>query len=510
MTLARPAYRFTVTNLDNPWTYTIDQGDPFDPAEDVQLRDGLNMSWDFEDGIVPGQMQPDTLTFSLYVREAAHLPAFDKGDRITASLLRPLAVGTTPYMHFVGRITDADTEVDPQRNLVILELVCVDSTSELGGSYDFGIQTFRTSLDESVGEAIYNGHPAAVYNYEPADAYDAITHYPNNKFTIREHVTKILNAAMTGIFSAVLRPIQPSASFPVGWTKWAVQPNTGGQESGRVATIEFYPHKWKRGITAVAVPLLKFASDTDDPDRVVLVTNPDANPVTGNYEDATLTKGLTVLPANRLKSPLRTTLNRGVSQNRIELTNAAGWVVGESTPTPVTTIVEDTKSVTRYGAVTRQIESVGNNNLGAAALPSLLQWSVPGAKWAAETLVVATHTMTDAELDQYANHFAPQPTVNLTFRRHIAVLDIQANVDVSAGMLFGDLVGASFVVANGRLAIELRTKPAAMYFPNGVGGPTVNDWNASAWANTYVTDQGGVNDYIDPEITFDHVAVSKI
>jgi hypothetical protein len=204
-------------------------------------------------------------------------------------------------------------------------------------------------------------------------------------------------------------------------------------------------------------------------------------------------------------------LATGSSQNRIELETKSGWIPTEAEPTSVLVTADDLESAKRFGAVTRQIETVGNNNQIGANAQTFLPWAAPGAKWAADTLVLPTHVMTDAQLDQYANHFAPQPTVTLTFRRHIAVLDIQSNVDVTAGMLFGDLVGASFIVNNGRLEIHLRTKPAPMYLVGGIGGgPTINAWNASAWVNTYLTDQGGANDYIDPELTIDHFAVSTL
>lgn len=504
MTLARPAWTFTVTNLDNPWTYTATAGDDYDDTLEVQLAGQASLGWQFEDGQAPGQTEPDTLTFGLIVQEAAELPAFDKGDRITASLLRPLAVGTTPYKHFFGRITDADTELDAIAKTVTLSLICVDPLSELSGSYDFGIQTFRANLDESVGEAI-RSHPAAIYNYEPVDPYDVLTHYPWGEASIRDHCTRILNTAQTGIFAAMLRSIQPSAVFPIGWSTIP-----GGAEDGRSATIGFYPHKWKRGVTAIAVPLLKFAMDAADPDRVILITNPDADPFAGNADDATLTKGLSVIPASVIRSPLTMKLNRGSTVNRLELGTFSGWAGGAAEPTPVALVAEDSASVTRYGASTRSVETYGNNNQLVATPATYLAYVAPGATWAADELVLLPHKMTDAQLDQYANKLAPQPTVTLTFRRHIAVLDIEDTVDVTAGMLFADLVGATFNIEGGELTITLKTKPASMYLPNGRGGPTLTQWAASAYADTRLRDQGGAIDYIDPELTLDHVAVSKL
>lgn len=500
MTLARPAWHFSVLNLDNGWIYDSEEGLAYDDTQPVQLTDKLHMGWAFEDEQVPAQTDPDTMTFGLYCKTAADLPTFDKGDRLTAVLTRPLAVGSVTYIKFVGRITDVTPTLDPQRGIV-LEFICVDHLSELGQSYSFGPgPNPQTNINDSVGQAIQTV-PGAAFHYNTAEAAAAVTHSPNGEASVRDHTKRLLNTAATGVKALFLRCALPFLGWPGGWAQYPVDGNS--------ATISFYPHVWNRGILNLPVPLLKFAMSGTDPDMVTLITNPDADPYAGNADTNPAVVGVSVIPARVVRAPQKFNMVRGNTPNRVEVGFIAGFNA-DGDPIDNFYYSQDPAAIKRFGATVRKIETYGDINSTYTKSTSILAFSAPGAKWAAESIVLLPHVMTDAEVDRFANNFFPHPQVSLTFRRHIAVLDIAENVDITNRLLFGDLVGATFDINDGKLEIGLNVKPATMYWPAGVGGPTINQWNASAYANTYLTDQGGALDYIDPEITLDHVAVSKL
>src|SRR5687768_12464292 len=105
----RPLYTVTVTNLDQDWSLTVTQGVDTLPGErDLLLIDPLTMAWGFANNQIPGQLDPESVTFRMRASTAEYAPPIDVGDLFHISLERPTDADPISYMDFTGRSTDPE------------------------------------------------------------------------------------------------------------------------------------------------------------------------------------------------------------------------------------------------------------------------------------------------------------------------------------------------------------------------------------------------------------------
>lgn len=108
-----PYYTVTIANTTRGWSYASTHGDDPDPAVPVHLADLLELAWSFEDEQVPGQLNPMTLTFGLYARDADDLPIVDQGDTLTVDV-RVGTLGARIAQPAPFTVTAADVDIDDE------------------------------------------------------------------------------------------------------------------------------------------------------------------------------------------------------------------------------------------------------------------------------------------------------------------------------------------------------------------------------------------------------------
>lgn len=501
MTIIRPLYRFSVTNVDQGWTYTIthttDPDTPlvYDEMPGVWLTDGLDMAWGFSNDQVPGPLDPDTCSFRLFVKTAADLPDADPGDIIIAQLDRP-GPGVDeliPYMHFDGRASDPALDVSPTGGIymsVQATGVFEDFTANVLWEDPPGFENVEDGIltDLQMQRAIFNYTVNGAYLENLSRTFSRHVYLTGTGMTLQDFVSR-MEAALI---------VSPSTEFHALRSTYDWHPVPGEPEAGQ---------PWYDAYSAYARPVQYYfdsapltlsppgtlAEDADDPDMVILAPAAEGD--------------VTVISARHVQSPTGLRKTRDDIVNDIDI---AG-IITAGTNVDVRKRYQNLTSIERFGTVTRTVETTATST-GLAAIadgylngPESIEWSVP-------ELIITTANMDDAELDQLAPVFYPHrpdtPPYSGNLGRFLILADLPDRIAIGAiDALAVQLVGAAFHVSEGVITITARVRslPPADFTTS----VTFDDLAASPLADTTFTDTG-TGHFIDPALDIDELAYSDI
>jgi hypothetical protein len=110
-----PWYRVTVASITEAWSYDCTQGDTPDPDDVVQLADGLSYAWEWEGGLISGQLAPSTATVRLWCRTADDVPPMDVGDlfQITVEIYDGHEADWVAVIDKTMRVSSVDVDLTP-------------------------------------------------------------------------------------------------------------------------------------------------------------------------------------------------------------------------------------------------------------------------------------------------------------------------------------------------------------------------------------------------------------
>lgn len=490
MTLERPAYRVTVENVDEGWTQTIEHRETPPDRDDVEaiLIDPLTMAWSFAGGITPAPLDPDTVTFKLWVKSVEFMPAISAGDIIKVDLDRPgPADELIPYMHFVGRATDPDAEVRPGKGIT-LTVTATSLDTDLQQDVAFSSTDFTSDLTAEYALSVYGSEysRASFAIHDPLQF--ARRTYPYGSMTLGEAFDRIAAGATdsAGTFVGVVRSAYGWEPDPAQWNELYPYDDPDAQ-------ITYYLEKFRVGLPAA----LTLVEDDVDADMVVLGPSDEAV-----ERIATLSARFVDVPATWRK-------DREDIVNRVEITG-----VKSSGGAPISPLTEhrssrsDAASVLRFGPATREVntfvmQSSMPDVAGAylKASPSVTQWSIPA-------VTVQTKLMDDDELDQLASVFYPHVEPNPGVLDRVFVLtDLDPDTAIAGDAVAVQSAGATFSISRGDLtiALNLRTLPPADFSTS----ITFDELAASPLADTTFVDTGAGH-YIDPALDIDELTFSDI
>lgn len=517
MTVNDPIYTVTVSNESAGWSYTTTQGDAYNPALDVQLADGLTMSWGFNGGDLFNMLDVEQVSCALYVAEATDLPDCEQGHILTVALDRGPGI---PYMHFAGRITDVEADTDPTYGTVVT-LLASDPTSELtaehADAYLAGQGGMSPDADQALSDAFetyymaqayamfmgpYAGSPLPVRN----DHFGR--HAWNYAGTLRDYAARVVAGTPEAGVGALNLRYAYAPDWPGVWTdfdNWNIQGNSFGIPPVPPPPWMFYMQDVSGRIEDTFDAPYVYGFDPADPDRVTVSYDPS---VVG--EDA-----VTILDGDFIATPQKWRKDRTTAPNDIRFS----WSpLGNPPGEPVPVEVKDQPSIDRSGYVTRNVETVLLSDLTVTApsndpASAILEANPSPDRWAADSVVIMPeHMPSDAVLDELATHFYPhsQPSESVLGRPCI-VTNISPNILLAEKFHYAVIVGCTFNVSGGKLRIVPQLQPIAMLIAEADSpSPTFTAWTASAYGNATFADQGGSADYIDPAMTLDLAAVAAL
>lgn len=409
---------------------------------------------------------------------------------VSESLWSFSAANDPTYMEFAGRVTDSLLGIHAKTGRLLLSVIAVDPTADL--SMKIYRPDFETTLAENVPEKL-----SELYNL--AESAITGTRWSTNVATwdmseaieVPEYVRKTLNSCIDSTDGyPVLRYAEKGSITAAGWT----ESTRWGARSVWTYFVARYLHK-RVGTTPA---LLEFAYDATDPDKVTVVAV--ADPATDG----------SVLPLDACYLPdlAELTKDRTVAPNLIELT---GTLDGVNEAPPAYAI--DYGAFLRFGAITREVQSMADDsqmNSVAEAFLSVSPTSSPDA-WRFPETTVLTDVMDDDTLDTYAPAFwyarSPEPA---DMGRPIALVGLPADIDVTGGFLLTKLYGATFIVSEGKLAIELALTPTDLPLSGTTTPSPTYDAFDAAYPDAAYDNQGGTTDYIDRNISYEKAKLTKL
>lgn len=496
MTLERPAYTVTVTNLDNPWTQTVTAGEVIGAEAGVWLDDALSIGWRFS-GPPPAQLEPEIASFSILVDGIANLPAFEQGDRVTVSLQRPTDTDPITFMDFAGRISDRKLRTTARTGRLLLALTATDPTSD-GANLPFANplgggrleQVYRDVYTQQTDFGVYYYDPAPHDPLAPVDPRFGNTAIIFGTASFSEFIPKMLAAGLDDTYGF---PVQRYVSDAITAADWYEKLPF----SGETPVWDYYLAQWLPQLAGALPALFVYAFSTADADRVT--ANPIADPL-----DVAPTGALIVVDAAYLPDGADWDSDRTDAPNQISLTGL-NPVNGEVS-NPVTK--RSASAQARYGVIVRTIDTWASSaDLSALATRYLaLCPSASAEAWQFLSASIDTAKMDDATLDAYASQFwTPREPTPGVMGKPAVLANVDPDVDPTGGYLIAHLAGARFIAEDGHLVIVPELLPAALpaVTAGTTQGPTYDQFKASAFTNATYHDQGGSTDYVDHGLTFE-------
>lgn len=496
MTVNDPIYTVTITNESAGWSYSTTQGDAFDPAEPVQLGDGLTMSWGFAGGDMWSMLEVEQISCALYVAESADLPDCEQGHILTVHLDRGPGI---PYMHFAGRITDVSAETHPQYGAIVT-LLASDPTSELTANHPspeaFGAYA---PVDYQVGNAVDLYYKSGAYAYNSTPGFGSMIDAFEGKLS--DFIARTLaGTPAPGLGALNLR-------YAYGWVPgppdWTTSPPADPPSPWTFYTQLMVAGRVSDGFTAPYT----YAFDPDDADRVTIEYDPDA--IGGD--------ALTVLDGDFVGVPQTWRKDRSTSPNKVGY-NVWHYNMVTEELTAETLEVRNQEAIDEFGVVPHDLDTLLFTDPNIADPPpqpgeALLEAVPPPGNWSADSVVVLPELAPDdATLDVLATQFYPhsQPTDSV-LGRAVVVTNISPNILLSELFHYAVIVGCTFTVNGGKLRIVPQLQPVAVRVdPAAAPGPSYDEFGASAYGNATYDDQGGATDYIDPDLTYDQLKLAAL
>ena len=117
----QPRYRHQWTvilrEVTDKWTLVTYRDEEPDPEADVVLAYDLTTRWNFEDDVVPGQLEPSTLTFSYVARSVEVMPTVEEGQIVSFDFSIHHAEHPAPLIwHWYFRVATVDISLSPGSN----------------------------------------------------------------------------------------------------------------------------------------------------------------------------------------------------------------------------------------------------------------------------------------------------------------------------------------------------------------------------------------------------------
>lgn len=506
MTLERPAYTVTVTNLDTAWTQTVTAGDVVGPAAGIYLTDALSLTWRFTDA-PPAQLEPESARFSIVVDGIANLPSFQEGDRVTVSLQRPTDADPITYMDFAGRITDRDLITTAKTGRLLLTLTAVDPTSELTHEVDNGapdtVKTYVPWLDAILRYEVGRG-----YIYDPGvifqDAnFNRVNCVASGTDKAIDLITKTLAGGLYqyvgGIYSPVQRYVEPDLSPGLDYFSYQYYGEPAPDSWG------YYLARWLPALDGTLQTFFVYQFSAADADRVTVAPTTDPIDPAG---------AVIALDAAYMADGARWISDRTAAPNRVELTGL-DTTTGDGTAAATRT---DTLALQRFGAITRKVETTvtPGERGGQAALYLALCPTSSAESWQLSSTPIYTDLMDDETLDAYAPLFwTPRSSTDEPLQdmgRPAVVVNVDADVDATGGYLLAHLAGVNFTAQAGDLVITPELVPARLPTVEFVtsDSPTFDAFGASSFGNATYHDAGGSTDYIDQDLTYEKAKFTSL
>jgi hypothetical protein len=474
MTLTRPAYAVTVTNVTHDWTVAVTAGDPFDKAAPFQVLDSLTASWKFGNYVFPGPMDAAEVSFQLRAKTAATLPAIDQGDVLVVTLTRPTAGDPKVYMRFVGRITDLDAVTRPNLD-VIVNVVALDPLAE-----DDTEVVLEPDL-VTAGEAAAGYVAAAAglpFSYDPDDVLPIVRlSGANGAGTWWERIAAAGYAAGDEV-----RILRADLDWPAdGDTRVGAGP------------FRYLLDRWELGLPADAETILTVVEDPADHLVVTVAVSPTAGDVVSP----------TVLSARHVVTPTTWRKNRASVVNTLKVT-------GRDEAGDVAYTAVNADLVARFGENSRTVETVAQSGDLVAIAGTVASTLTARVDWRTEELTVITKNMTDELLDRLANRFWSAPR-SAGAHQVLALVDIADDVQLTRSTIISTVVGATFSVAGGDLVIVAAITPRELTLPPGGRSPgvTYDQWMASPFADT-TTDPSTTHHHLNPAVTYDELKLATL
>jgi len=453
VTLARPVYKITLTNVTQGWTRTVTAGDEVDPEADDYLLDGLKVSWGIPENAYPGPLEPDEFSFGLFARTAALMPKVGRGDIFTVSLVRPKVPTDVVYVETGGRAR-------------LISLV------QLPGKGVFVYVTVSDFMADAASNTIT--YPTAL---------------PYQDFAIN----RLTDLARRAGFN--LRDTLGGDSWPAGYPATVLQGKSVAEAlnevayswhlQGRRVRWDWLPYQGP-GLD----PLIIF--DPDSPIYYYLSTNwatdtsiaPYALQRVGGITSAIMvanpyvnTQTIT-LDAAKLQLPAERSQDAPSSPNRVEIEHPTTAGDGST----VIERYEYPALVQSQGPIVRSITAQDAKDTATtwdATVPGQGSQYLPKPQYAAGGWSFPDLTIelgdrmgyTDAEVDLYAHMFYPHKRESSPIGRPLVILNIDEETNVDGLGAIGNLIGASFQASDGRMTISPRVKPWNTDTVIGAGRP---------------------------------------
>jgi len=476
MTLTRPAYAFTVTNITQGWTFESTEGPAPDPVPVVVLTDGLTHSWGFTDDRVPGPFEPETLTFHLGATSVDVLPRVHIGDLIEARLVRPLEGWPTdpdavrPYFEFSGRIGEPTLDLDPHsKRPARLTLTCTSHLTDLNGNIpniDEGSEAppllqWRVLFLSELAQTNFIVPSTWATNYDPDSAwvsFGALTGLSAHDIIVTTANTSPIEYAPGERVVSYPRgqyysgpPVHEFSPEWIGYSREAVLPFPNKPEVWYWVTPIFR----RLGVDSAVLRLVWPAGSP----FATIETHPDAES----------RDGVAYLDACLVRTPLSA---RKAREHMVNTIVSEGWAIerdeeGNGDPSEITRW-RSREAVTEFGTVTRTVPTQAlfldsewgsyeyqADRIAAAFMPD---GSADDQPWGFDQLDICTWLMTDEELDRYAPKFWPAiPTDGDAEPRTLTQLiigGVDETVMLGSRFLTAIVTGATHTINGGELLIQ--------------------------------------------------------
>lgn len=502
-----PAYSVTVTHLTAGWTYSAVHNTPGDPDAPVLLMDPFTYAWAWQDGQVPGQLEPGTVTFTLYGTSAAVLPQPQRGELITFTA-RIGAAGPILAKATAARITDAiidlvpDDPDRPARLTVTARDLLVDLPSITPTRTDVGRRRCLerlTQISAATGRSI--GLPTALGRAQDGSPRYSADWSGNARDVLSSWAP---GADVGGTFDGTLTPAYNA--YPAGYSYCAadaadrVQPAIADPAS----TIKYvYTHASPLDVRTHKLPLRLGVVDG----RLTLVPAPAAD-----TRFAAIDAGVCDIPS-RLRS------SRDHAPNTIRLVGIAEWDTaatfgGTDQERPYSPDYY-TGDVASAGPRAREVKTqlvLGTFDHTSSASPTVpspvpinatAPRFVPDPTAQVETYAVDGFTVNAAQLSQ-AEALSALPILAPAYPgeggdnvllRHVTIYRIAPNARRGASFIVtGWIVSGSLRIADGQITYELTTTPGVPVYDPAVTPVTFAEFEAAAAGLTV--------DQADPLIAF--------
>jgi hypothetical protein len=517
-----PAWNLTVWNHDESWALTSYPGE--DPANNedtwflidpgLRLAGSASITWQYPDGGYPGQLDPETATFSLWSVDATYLPAISQGDAFSVELARPTTLDLDPQTA-VPYITVEGFAQDPTMRPAVGRL---RSGRKRGVLVDVVVTDVRAQL----GETLVGATPFPTYQ-EALDRLLALAQAGGFNLSVLSPylLTNLLgpvdvdNQPALDLLYAVLNGSPWSEALPVlrGVLKRPIEVDTFGYGTGLGENAWRYPDQEAalfyylqllNTVTTVAAQPYRWTVDAG-----VLHAVPVANPTA---------------ISRRLVIPGRAVTLDGISwrKSRADSTNQVRLGGINADGSEASSVAEHADLVERYRPNVRDVasQSLGHYSDGTDALAAVAQtllpdWDSAKPAWTLPAFTVDLDALTSDELTAIAGKLYPHKVYDPAARASGSFsVDGTTAMDIPVTLLgvdeayqvtgepdvHGSLVGGAFTIAGGRLTftgqLSSRVATTSTDHPTATTGARAR---AASWAAAQL--RGGAV-HVDPKLTY--------